>query len=129
MVVRIRRRLRRLPRALPALPRVLHHSLGIAHAHSALRDPVGQQDLLIGGEREQRARVPHVERPVEQGRAVCPSCNTRRMVATAAHLIDHVLPPLPLWEAATAAAARNDPAWDHTPPPAPDLDFDQRITG
>jgi len=27
-----------------------------------------------------------------QGRAVCPSCNTRRMVATAAHLTDHVLP-------------------------------------
>jgi Putative transposase/Transposase zinc-binding domain len=31
-----------------------------------------------------------------QGRAVCPSCNARRMVATAAHLSDHVLPPLPL---------------------------------
>ena len=31
-----------------------------------------------------------------QGRAVCPSCNARRMVATAAHLVDHVLPPLPL---------------------------------
>ena len=31
-----------------------------------------------------------------QGRGVCPSCNTRRMVATAAHLTDHVLPPLPV---------------------------------
>ncbi|MBP8296120.1 MAG: transposase zinc-binding domain-containing protein [Burkholderiales bacterium] len=31
-----------------------------------------------------------------QGRAECPSCNARRMVATAAHLFDHVLPPLPL---------------------------------
>jgi hypothetical protein len=31
-----------------------------------------------------------------KGRAVCPSCNTRRMVATAAHLTDHVLPPLPV---------------------------------
>jgi hypothetical protein len=31
-----------------------------------------------------------------KGRGVCPSCNTRRMVATAAHLVDHVLPPLPL---------------------------------
>jgi len=31
-----------------------------------------------------------------QGRAVCPSCNARRMVETAAHLVDHVLPPLPL---------------------------------
>ena len=28
--------------------------------------------------------------------ALCPSCNTRRMVETAAHLSDHVLPPLPL---------------------------------
>jgi hypothetical protein len=30
------------------------------------------------------------------GRAVCPSCNARRMVATAAHLTDHVLPDLPV---------------------------------
>jgi hypothetical protein len=30
------------------------------------------------------------------GRAVCPSCNTRRMAETAAHLVDHVLPPLPM---------------------------------
>jgi len=31
-----------------------------------------------------------------QGRGVCSSCNARRMVATAAHLTDHVLPPLPV---------------------------------
>jgi hypothetical protein len=31
-----------------------------------------------------------------KGRGVCPSCNSRRMVATAAHLADHVLPPLPV---------------------------------
>ena len=31
-----------------------------------------------------------------KGRGVCPSCNTRRMVETAAHLADHVLPPLPV---------------------------------
>ena len=31
-----------------------------------------------------------------KGRAVCPSCNTRRMAETAAHLVDHVLPPLPV---------------------------------
>ena len=30
-----------------------------------------------------------------KGRAVCPSCNTRRMVETAAHLADHVIPRLP----------------------------------
>lgn len=31
-----------------------------------------------------------------KGRGVCPSCNTRRMVETAAHLADHVLPRLPV---------------------------------
>jgi len=37
-----------------------------------------------------------------KGRGVCPSCNARRMVATAAHLTDHVLPDLPVrqWLAA-----------------------------
>ena len=34
----------------------------------------------------------------------------------------------PLWEAATATAVSNDPAWDHTFPPPPALEFDQRIT-
>jgi len=31
-----------------------------------------------------------------KGRGVCPSCNTRRMVETAAHLCDHVFPRLPV---------------------------------
>jgi hypothetical protein len=31
-----------------------------------------------------------------KGRGVCPSCNTRRMVETAAHLVDHVIPRLPV---------------------------------
>ena len=31
-----------------------------------------------------------------KGRGVCPACNTRRMVETAAHLADHVFPPLPI---------------------------------
>jgi hypothetical protein len=31
-----------------------------------------------------------------KGRGVCPSCNSRRMVATVAHLTDQVLPPLPV---------------------------------
>ena len=30
-----------------------------------------------------------------KGRGVCPSCNARRMCEVAAHLTDHVLPPLP----------------------------------
>lgn len=31
-----------------------------------------------------------------KGRGVCPSCSTRRMVETAAHLTDHVFPKLPV---------------------------------
>ena len=31
-----------------------------------------------------------------KGRGVCPSCNARRMAETAAHLVDHVVPPLPV---------------------------------
>jgi hypothetical protein len=31
-----------------------------------------------------------------KGRGACPSCNTRRMAETAAHLVDHVFPPLPV---------------------------------
>jgi len=31
-----------------------------------------------------------------KGRAVCPSCNARRMAETAAHLVDQVFPPLPV---------------------------------
>ena len=31
-----------------------------------------------------------------KGRGVCPTCNTRRMAQTAAHLTDHVLPCLPV---------------------------------
>jgi len=31
-----------------------------------------------------------------KGRGVCPSCNTRRMAETAAHLTDHVVPRLPV---------------------------------
>jgi len=31
-----------------------------------------------------------------KGRGVCPSCNTRRMAETAAHLVGHVFPPVPV---------------------------------
>ena len=31
-----------------------------------------------------------------KGRGVCPSCNGRRMAQTAAHLVDHVIPPVPV---------------------------------
>lgn len=30
-----------------------------------------------------------------KGRGICPSCNTRSMVETAAHLVDNVLPRIP----------------------------------
>jgi hypothetical protein len=31
-----------------------------------------------------------------KGRGLCPSCNARRMAETAAHLVDHVFPPVPV---------------------------------
>lgn len=31
-----------------------------------------------------------------KGRGICPSCNTRRMVETAAHLVDEVIPQVPV---------------------------------
>ena len=31
-----------------------------------------------------------------KGRGICPSCNTRRMAETAAHLVDHVFPRVPV---------------------------------
>lgn len=30
-----------------------------------------------------------------KGRDICPSCSTRHMVETAAHMVDHVLPRVP----------------------------------
>ena len=76
----------------------------------------------------------------------CPFCSTQmRIIAfindasAVRRILDHLGEPTrppriapargpPLWEAATAAAASSDPAWDHTPPPAPAIEFDQRIT-
>jgi hypothetical protein len=40
-----------------------------------------------------------------KGRGVCPACNARRMVATAAHITDHLLPDLPLGPRGAEAAA------------------------
>jgi hypothetical protein len=42
-----------------------------------------------------------------KGRGICPSCNACRMVEVAAHLTDHVLPPLPgcPWVLASRCAA------------------------
>ena len=41
-----------------------------------------------------------------KGRGVCPSCNTRRMVETAAHLADNVFPRLPARQWALAVPRR-----------------------
>jgi len=41
-----------------------------------------------------------------KGRGVCPSCNARRMVETAAHLTDHVFTRLPLRQWVLAAPKR-----------------------
>ena len=40
-----------------------------------------------------------------KGRGVCPSCNARRMVETAAHLCDHVFPRLPVRRKRPAVAS------------------------
>ena len=41
-----------------------------------------------------------------KGRGVCPLCNARRMVETAAHLVDQAFPPLPVVAPAVGAGAR-----------------------
>ncbi|MBM4182275.1 MAG: IS91 family transposase, partial [Betaproteobacteria bacterium] len=50
------------------------------------------------------------------------------------HLGEPIAPPKlapargpPLWEAAAAEQAGNDPQWDQAAQPAPDFEFDQRI--
>ena len=45
-----------------------------------------------------------------KGRDVCPSCNTRRMVETAAHLTDHVFPRLQSLQAHSPGVAQVDKA-------------------
>ena len=63
--------------------------------------------------RRLRPRLP--DRVFLEGRGVCSSCNTRRMVATAAHLTDHVLPSLPVrqwvWRCQDGCAT----SWSTTP--------------
>ena len=50
-----------------------------------------------------------------KGRGVCPSCNARRMVETAAHLVDHVLPPLPVRQWVLSVPKRIRPFLHHNP--------------
>jgi hypothetical protein len=50
-----------------------------------------------------------------KGRAVCPSCGARRMADRAAHLVDHVLPPVPVrqWVLTLPYRLRYLLAWHH----------------
>jgi hypothetical protein len=56
-----------------------------------------------------------------KGRGVCPSCNARRMVEVAAHLTDHVLPPLPLRQWVFSLPKRIRPFLPHDPHLAGDV--------
>jgi Putative transposase/Transposase zinc-binding domain len=48
-----------------------------------------------------------------KGRGVCPSCNARRMCEVAAHLTDHVLPPLPTRQWVLSVPKRLRPYLQH----------------
>jgi hypothetical protein len=50
-----------------------------------------------------------------KGRALCPSCGGRRMAERAAHLMDHVLPDVPVrqWVLSLPHRLRYRLAWDH----------------
>jgi hypothetical protein len=56
-----------------------------------------------------------------KGRGVCPSCNARRMVEVAAHLTDHVLPPLPVRQWVFSLPKRIRPFLPHDPRLAGDV--------
>ena len=51
-----------------------------------------------------------------KGRAVCPSCGGRRLAERAAHLVDHVFPPVPVrqWVLSLPQQIRYVLAWGHT---------------
>jgi len=50
-----------------------------------------------------------------KGRGFCPSCGGRRMAERAAHLVDHVLPDVPVrqWVLSLPHRLRYQLAWDH----------------
>ena len=53
-----------------------------------------------------------------KGRGFCPSCGGRRMTERAAHLVDEVLPPVPVrqWVLTLPYRLRYLLAWDHGQP-------------
>ena len=50
-----------------------------------------------------------------KGRALCPRCGGRRMAERAAHLVDHVIPDVPVrqWVLSLPDPLRYRLAWDH----------------
>ena len=46
-----------------------------------------------------------------KGRGVCPSCNARHMTQTAAHLADHVIPPVPVRQWVISVPKRRRSRW------------------
>jgi hypothetical protein len=129
---------RRDPTATPLYPLVQHH-LETFLADAAAADPDGEglpqwvEDdfraylrcgILAHGFARIRCDACAAERLVAfscKGRGVCPSCNARRMVEVAAHLTDHVLPPLPLRQWVLSLPKRIRPFLSHDPRLAGDV--------
>ncbi|HUH12199.1 MAG TPA: transposase zinc-binding domain-containing protein, partial [Longimicrobiales bacterium] len=121
---------RRRPTATPLYPLVQQH-LETFLARTAEADPLGEgvagwveEDfraylrcgILAHGFARLRCDGCATERLVAfscKGRGVCPSCNTRRMVQVAAHLTDHVLPPLPVRQWVLSVPKRIRPFLPH----------------
>ncbi|MFC1660479.1 transposase zinc-binding domain-containing protein [Gemmatimonadota bacterium] len=50
-----------------------------------------------------------------KGRGACPSCNAKRMAQTAAHLVDHVIPHVPVRHFVLSVPKRLRPFLHHRP--------------
>jgi hypothetical protein len=129
---------RRDPTVTPLYPLVQHH-LETFLADAAAADPESgsipqwvEDDfraylrcgILAHGFARIRCDACAAERLVAfscKGRGVCPSCNARRMVEVAAHLTDHVLPPLPLRQWVLSLPKRIRPFLPHDPRLAGDV--------
>jgi hypothetical protein len=123
---------RRRPTTTPLYPIVQHH-LETFLARAAEADPWGEgvagwveEDfraylrcgILAHGFARIRCDDCAAERLVAfscKGRGVCPSCNARRMVEVAAHLNNHVLPPLPVRQWVLSVPKRIRPFFHHDP--------------
>jgi hypothetical protein len=126
------------PTVTPLYPLVQHH-LETFLADAAAADPDGEAvpqwveddfraylrcGILAHGFARIRCDACAAERLVAfscKGRGVCPSCNARRMVEVAAHLADHVLPPLPVRQWVLSLPKRIRPFLPHDPRLAGDV--------